>query len=529
MAAFQRLRNNRSFKLIIVLYTCFLFIVSFLAIYYSYHERQNAYINEFDKTAELLEKEYDDVLENFWQIYMPVFEDKNSNYHVMYNYFSNQQELTPFQKKELVDVLKAMIMRDNRIQWLAIYRGESSENYILFSNSDTLVKMEESFPYWQHLKNKYYQMEVYETSLVDNGDYKTKTFAIAGGTVSQSTKGAIIAGFDISCFSQYIGPHAENEIYSDYVIKNTFGTVLNTSNVDAYENFTPSEDYTGIVTLSDHQKYYARSIAIGGRLSYNVTYFIPWWPLFLYSVSPTLLITILFVVFSLLALALYLTEIRSMSKKINETTLSEIQAKFNPHFLYNFLEALREKIYFSGDYESANALVSLSSIFRKLVSGENFVTIRDELAFCDMYISLFKNYYSNNLEVVYDIDNEVLNYGIIRNLLQPLVENYFVHGFDHCESSTHHISIKGSIHENRYIVITYEDNGLGMTLDELKALKQQISSNSKESSFGLKSIYKRIKLFYGKDCGIELTGNHPNGLVVRIKIKKMTIEEHKTL
>jgi len=247
----------------------------------------------------------------------------------------------------------------------------------------------------------------------------------------------------------------------------------------------------------------------------------------MHSISTALYITALFVVFSLMAFYLYITEIKKMSRKITETSLAEIQSKFNPHFLYNFLESLREKIYFSGDHESADALVTLSSIFRKLVSGETFVTIRDEISFCDMYISLFKNHYSHDLDVIYDIDNEVLNYGIIRNLLQPLVENYFIHGIDYHDSSRRYISIKGSLLDNQYIVITYEDNGLGMSHDELEKLKQQLSSNNPANSYGLKSIYRRIQLFYGKNCGIKLTTNNPSGLIVQVKIKKMTLEEHK--
>ena len=70
MTTTKRLRSNQYLQIIIVLYTCFLLIVCSLAIYYSYHERQNVYLNEFDKTAEMLEKEYEDVLENFWKIYI---------------------------------------------------------------------------------------------------------------------------------------------------------------------------------------------------------------------------------------------------------------------------------------------------------------------------------------------------------------------------------------------------------------------------------------------------------------------------
>lgn len=82
--------------------------------------------------------------------------------------------------------------------------------------------------------------------------------------------------------------------------------------------------------------------------------------------------------------------------------------------------------------------------------------------------------------------------------------------------------------ENRYIIITYEDNGLGMSPDELNTLKEQLLSDNSASSYGLKSIYRRIKLFYRKDCGIKISANIPNGVIIQVKIKNLTLEEHNT-
>ena len=311
----KRFRDSLNFKLIIILYTGFLLIVCSLAIYYSYHERQNMYINKFNNTAELLEKEYTNVLENFWKIYMPVFEEQDTDYQVMYNYFSNEKTLSPIEKRDMAKVLKQMLMRDDRIQWLAIYRGEQSDNYILFSTSDTLVKLDEDFPFWQHLINKASQMEVYETKPVYNGDYIAETFAVSGGAMGTFQEGAILAGYDISCFSQYLDSYTGEDIHSDYMIKNTHGTVYNPSALCAYEDFTPTKNHEGVITLSNNKRYYTKSITYDGRLSFSVTYFTDWEPLFLHSVSTALLITTLFIVFSLVAFYLYVTEIKNMSQK----------------------------------------------------------------------------------------------------------------------------------------------------------------------------------------------------------------------
>jgi len=487
------------------------------------------YTNKFNNTVEQLEREYTNIIESFWKIYMPIFEDQNTNYKVLYNYFSDDTPLVPTDKKEIANVLKQMALRDDRIQWLAIYRGKTLDNYILFSDSITLENLDESFPYWENINNKSSQMEVYDSKRVNTGTYSVTTLAISGGIMRPLSGGSIIAGYDTTCFSQYCTPTTTDDIHCDYVIKNTYGTVFSTSNTKTCETYTPQKDFEGIIKLSDNKNYFSKSITTTGRLAFSVSYLSPWWPLFFHSASTTILIAAFFIIFSLVAFYLYITEIKSMSNKIRETSLAEIQAKFNPHFLYNYLEFLREKIYSSGDYESAEALVTLSSIFRKLVTGENFVTIRDEIAFCDMYLSLFQSYCAYDLDIQYDIDTEVLNYGIIRNLLQPLIENYFVHGFDSHDTSTPSIKIHCTILEDQYILITYEDNGSGMSPEELTILNKHLTSSTFTNSYGLKSIYRRVKLLYGDDCGIQITNNTPSGLLVQIKIKKLTLEEHNLL
>lgn len=61
--------------------------------------------------------------------------------------------------------------------------------------------------------------------------------------------------------------------------------------------------------------------------------------------------------------------------------MAELQATFNPHFLYNTLEMLRNKYYSNGDTETSELIANLASIFRSFVGDKTFVTFREELAF----------------------------------------------------------------------------------------------------------------------------------------------------
>ena len=47
-----------------------------------------------------------------------------------------------------------------------------------------------------------------------------------------------------------------------------------------------------------------------------------------------------------------------------------------------------------------------------------------------------------------------------------------------------------------------------------------------KSSYGLKNVNRRIKLFYGQECGLEIDRNAEGGATIQIKIRKMSCEEH---
>ena len=181
-----------------------------------------------------------------------------------------------------------------------------------------------------------------------------------------------------------------------------------------------------------------------------------------------------------------------------EAELAELQAKFDPHFLYNSLEIIRGRVYDSGDTETADVIKKLSQLFRSFINKKRFVTIQDELAFCSSYFSLFHSPSSDNLQVVYDVDSSLLFCGIIRNLLQPVIENYFVHGFDP-SSSQNHIIIRCAENGPEYIKITIIDDGFGINANRLEEIRAAMnaSDDSGKQSYGLKNLARRIQLFYG--------------------------------
>ncbi|HET6485227.1 MAG TPA: histidine kinase, partial [Spirochaetia bacterium] len=103
--------------------------------------------------------------------------------------------------------------------------------------------------------------------------------------------------------------------------------------------------------------------------------------------------------------------------------LSALQARINPHFLYNTLEAIRATFEEEGSGEAGEMIVLLADMFRGITRADPIVTLRDELNTCRTYLDLMTRRFSDGLQVEFAVEEQILELGTVRNLLQPVVEN----------------------------------------------------------------------------------------------------------
>ena len=113
----------------------------------------------------------------------------------------------------------------------------------------------------------------------------------------------------------------------------------------------------------------------------------------------------------------------------------------------------------------------------------------------------------------------------LQQLIQPLIENYIIHGYD-LKKESNHIHINGHLVDDN-IVITIEDNGLGINEDKLELLKKELIEYDirSNSSIGLRNVNERIKLIYGRLYGISLDSTVGVGTIVTITVSARTKEE----
>ena len=213
-----------------------------------------------------------------------------------------------------------------------------------------------------------------------------------------------------------------------------------------------------------------------------------------------------------------------LGKEVKMAEVRALQAQINPHFLYNTLDLINWEAMDHGAPEIAEIAKSLARFYRiSLNRGQQVVTIEQELRHVEAYVKIQNHHFDGAISLKTDVPEELLPLGCINIILQPLVENSIMHGIAEIPYIQEcNVSIS-ALREEGDVVFTVEDDGMGMTEDQLKALLCADSSDS--HGYGVKNIDSRLKLSYGDAYGLTYRSVVGHGTAVTIRIPAMTPEE----
>lgn len=218
-------------------------------------------------------------------------------------------------------------------------------------------------------------------------------------------------------------------------------------------------------------------------------------------------------------------DIELQEKKKKETEIKFLQSQIMPHFLYNTLNTVKVLARTNRTSEISEIIVSLIKLLRVSVSSSNdLITIEEEIGYVESYIKIMAFRYEKKLNVSYVIPEEYKCYGILKFIIQPIVENCIIHAFNETNESCD-ISIHVYAYENK-LAVRVSDNGVGFDADSLNKILNEPDngSNLKFSKIGLKNINDRIKLNYGNDYGVKVFSNVGEGTSVVVLIPKISPE-----
>lgn len=175
-------------------------------------------------------------------------------------------------------------------------------------------------------------------------------------------------------------------------------------------------------------------------------------------------------------------EISKLNEQKSKAELEALQAKVNPHFLYNTLNSIAELSLHQG-LKARQMTIALAELFRYSLNKKNetLISVEEEVEMVENYLMIEKIRFEDRLEVSIEVDESARRIKIPKFILQPLVENAVKHGLKDPDK-------KGAI----LIVILGHAGKLDIRIfDNGSPFPEDL-----RIGYGLKSVMDKLTLFY---------------------------------
>ncbi|WP_066069123.1 sensor histidine kinase [Neobacillus soli] len=226
------------------------------------------------------------------------------------------------------------------------------------------------------------------------------------------------------------------------------------------------------------------------------------------------------------------TEIKEKSeldKLLKELELRSLQNQINPHFLFNTLNTVSKMAYLEEAEQTTRLIEAVAAILRYNLSDfDKASTLRDEVRIVQEYFYIQQTRFGERIKFITDIEDDCLDIDMPSLILQPLIENAFIHGVESYEENGV-IRLHIYRHEHR-IHVEVIDNGGGMDEPVKNRLLNYAAGTETEEVFepektkghstgiGVKNVIRRLQLFYLRNDMVEIESDPMQGTNFRLTI-----------
>jgi hypothetical protein len=203
-----------------------------------------------------------------------------------------------------------------------------------------------------------------------------------------------------------------------------------------------------------------------------------------------------------------------IQRRIAETKLEALLSQMNPHFMFNAMNAIQNYI-ISNDVDNSLVYIGeFAKLMRKTLenSSKQTLTITEEIDYLQSYITIENMRFDNRIVCEFQIAPEVDvdSCEIPTMLLQPFVENVFVHAFDNSHKSPMLILSFRMVSEE-LLECKIIDNGRGFI---------EPNATKKRPSKGIHLAKERLALLEGAvENSITVQHDKNSGTTVTIVLK----------
>ncbi|GGG04746.1 sensor histidine kinase [Paenibacillus aceti] len=199
--------------------------------------------------------------------------------------------------------------------------------------------------------------------------------------------------------------------------------------------------------------------------------------------------------------------------------LKRLQSQINPHFLYNCFFVLCRLI--KSDHQKEKAYqfcLYIGQYFQFITRNtEDDISLSVEMEHSRTYVEMQRICYGDRIEV--EFDARVPDMTVPRLILQPIIENAYVHALGNLRSQGM-LRVYGEQLDDSFVLYV-EDNGDGLSDAEIQQLAGRLAKPhyTFEETTGLINVHRRLQLRYGEEYGIKVSRSELGGLQVTIQLR----------
>lgn len=210
----------------------------------------------------------------------------------------------------------------------------------------------------------------------------------------------------------------------------------------------------------------------------------------------------------------YMSIRERQQQELNDSNIAMMQAQLNPHFLYNTLDTMKWVAKANHVPELATLASGLGKMLRMSISETKFVRLSDELEMVKSYVDIQKIRFNDSFEYDVEVPDELKDCIVPKLILQPIVENAIIHGFEERKAGCIFVNVYNSEND---LVIEVSDDGCGMDKEMMDVINDRDTEKLK-GHLGLYNVDTIIHLYYGEEYGISAKAGEEGGTQVSMKM-----------
>lgn len=222
-------------------------------------------------------------------------------------------------------------------------------------------------------------------------------------------------------------------------------------------------------------------------------------------------------------LKLQIKQIEQEQELAADTEVKAMQNQINAHFLYNVLETIKMQAVLNDQDDIAESLTVLGKMMRYCLRWRiHKVSLQQEIDYVLSYVYILnlRNDYILDLQVV--VNPDFLNVEIPKMVLQPIIENSFIHAIEPFGKDAKIKLFTKIDQEKKILYLCAKDFGPGIPQEKLDSIREYLNNSDFErntkGSIGLKNIQQRLEMFYGKDFKITIESEINKGTLICIPV-----------